>query len=131
MASPQTTTTYTLTSTDPNGCIAVDQVTVTVIPSEEYTVFVPNTFTPNGDGANDLFLLYGYNLDLVLSFRIYDRWGQIVYLDEQFDPYDNQRGWDGSFQGQPVNAGVYAWVAEVRTKAGKQVIQYGNVTLLR
>ena len=131
VASPQTTTTYTLTSTDPNGCIAVDQVTVTVIPSEEYTVFVPNTFTPNGDGANDLFLLYGYNLDLVLSFRIYDRWGQIVYLDEQFDPYDNQRGWDGSFQGQPVNAGVYAWVAEVRTKAGKQVIQYGNVTLLR
>ena len=130
MASPQTTTTYTLTSTDPNGCIAVDQVTVTVIPSEEYTVFVPNTFTPNGDGANDLFLLYGYNLDLVLSFRIYDRWGQIVYLDEQFDPYDNQRaGMEASRATRQCR--VYAWVAEVRTKAGKQVIQYGNVTLLR
>ena len=65
---------YLLTSYDENGCVAFDMVNVTVIPFDDVTVFVPNTFTPNGDHINDYLMPYGSDVAGIISFTVYDRW---------------------------------------------------------
>jgi gliding motility-associated-like protein len=84
-------------------------------------LFVPNVFSPNDDGQNDVFKPRGTNL-FEFEMRIYDRWGNCVFESEDIDT-----GWDGTFKGQPVNSGVFVYFI---TSAG-QVVSKGNVTLLR
>jgi gliding motility-associated-like protein len=116
---------------DANGCIATDDVTVFVEASDDYTIFIPNTFTPNGDLSNDYFLPLGFNIDRILSLRIYDRWGTLLYEANNITPGDYQVGWDGTYQNQPVNTDVYAYVVEFLIANGSVVMKGGNVTLLR
>ena len=129
-SSIDTTTTYSLFSIDANGCIAVDEVTVTVLISNE-NVFVPNTFTPNGDGANDYFAILGPGIVLIKSFQIYDRWGELIFLAEDITPNQPGAAWDGVFKGQNVNQGVYAYSAQVQLVTGRIIQLQGNVTLIR
>ena len=131
IASPLQTTTYLLTETDGNGCLATDLITVTVEASEEYTIFIPNSFTPNGDLANDYFLPMGFNIQRILTLRIYDRWGMLMYENGDILPGDYIGGWDGTFKGKPVNPGVYAYVVEFLLPDGSVLQRGGNVTLLR
>jgi gliding motility-associated-like protein len=88
-------------------------------------IFVPNTFTPNGDGLNDLLKLYG---DGVRSYhlRIYDRWGEKV-----FDTEDGISTWDGNFQGKPLNTAVFIYIADVELLDGRSIQRVGDITLLR
>jgi gliding motility-associated-like protein len=131
IASPLQTTVYLLTEIDANGCLATDLITIYVENADEYTIFIPNTFTPNGDLSNDYFMPYGYNIDRILSLQIYDRWGFLMYHNEDIYPGDNIGGWDGTFKGKPVNAGVYAYIVEFLLPDGSIVQRGGNVTLLR
>ncbi len=122
---------YVLTSVDGNGCIASDDALVTILPDPGNILYVPNTFTPNGDNINDIFYVFGWNLLAVNSIRVFDRWGELIYAGENLLPGDTNQGWDGTFNGQPVNDGVYAFMVEVQFETGQRMSQVGNVTLIR
>jgi gliding motility-associated-like protein len=125
------TTTFTVTSWDIYGCVATDEVTVHIVPVFDVSVFVPNTFTPNGDNINDMFFAYGSDLVTILSMRIYDRWGEEIYFAENISALDPSLGWDGSYRGQSVNEGVYVYMLEVLLEEGVRQHVKGNVTVIR
>jgi gliding motility-associated-like protein len=128
---PPYTTDYIMTSVDENGCIAQDNVLVTIIPDPLNDVFVPNTFTPNGDNINDMFFAFGWNITLINSIQIFDRWGEQLYFVENVGPTDLAKGWDGTINGTNANNGVYAFIVEVQFETGQRFTKSGNVTLIR
>ena len=97
---------------------------LTIIPKANY--FIPNAFTPNNDGMNDEFLVYGQSLQTV-SIEVFDRWGEKVY--ESGDA--RHSGWDGTYHNKPMMTGVYVYVCRIETLAGKRYIVKGDVTLIR
>ncbi len=123
------TTTFELYAIDGNGCEDRDDVTVTV---EKFRpVHVATAFTPNGDGNNDLLIVHGRPGTKVLSFRVYDRWGEQVFLAEDFEINDPQTGWNGYFRGQAMNPGVYVWYVEVEHIDNEREGVSGQTTILR
>lgn len=102
----------------PNWDFVTPEVSLAALSTE---LFVPNVFSPNDDGQNDVFKARGTNL-FEFNLRIYDRWGNCV-----FEADDISQGWDGTFKGQPVNSGVFVYFIS----ASGQVVSKGNVTLLR
>lgn len=116
--------TYIITGTSPRGCIATDTIQVVVISDPANGM--PNIFTPNGDGLNDRFrpLLVGYRS--VRYFRIYNRYGQ-----EMFSTTDISQSWDGRFNGQLQEIGVYYWMLGLVDRFGKDTVLKGDVTLIR
>lgn len=125
------TQTFTVTSWDIYGCVDSDAVVVNIVPVFDPVIFIPNTFTPNGDNINDFFFAFGSDLESIISIYIYDRWGELLYVTENLSPHDPTKGWDGTFDGKEVNQGVYVYTIEVLLEAGvKQQLQ-GNVTLIR
>ncbi len=135
-ASPLTTTTYNIRVVDNKGCIDNDKVVVYV--EVDLLVEVPTAFTPDGDGLNDVFLVYDLtDLEGIgikeMDFRIFNRWGEIVYLAETIDQALVQ-GWDGTHRknGKEMEIGVYVWLLNVTKLDGKKVGPlYGNVSLIR
>ena len=126
-ANPTTTTTYVVVVTDINGCTAVDNVTVTVRTAkcDETDVFIPNAFTPNNDGNNDIFRVRSNFID-ELELIIYNRWGQ-----EVFRTTDKNGGWDGTFNGQELAPDAYAYYLSVLCINAETYKKKGNVSLLR
>jgi gliding motility-associated-like protein len=131
ISTPTQTTTYLLTGYDANGCIGMDQVTVSLFPFDDITVFVPNTFTPNGDGINDYLFVYGSDIASISSLQIYDRWGNRVWFGQNLTPGMENQGWDGTMNGLGASEGTYAFIAEVHLTFGVAKIVQGNVTLIR
>lgn len=114
---------YTLQVTTPNGCTTSAEIVFTVV---EPVVEIPNAFTPNGDGMNDRFNYFSSgNLDLV-SFEVFNRWGQKVYNNETPDS-----GWDGNFNGKPAVSDVYIYIIVLRRLDGSDLVKKGEVTLIR
>jgi gliding motility-associated-like protein len=99
-------------------------VTVQVECAEPY-VFVPNAFTPNGDGQNDVFMVMGNKLD-EFTMVIYNRWGEKV-----FESQDANMGWDGTFEGKELPSDVFAYMVRLRCFNGEIFEKQGNVSLLR
>ncbi len=126
-ASPEETTLYQVIYTNTDGCADTASVRVVVLNPECNlpNLFVPSAFTPNGDGLNDVFKVYGYT---IASGRmmVYDRWGERVFTTR-----DLSTGWDGTFRGQPLPPDVYGYYVEVTCFNGETFISKGNVTLLR
>lgn len=124
IAKPSTTTTYTLTVVDNNGCTSVDDVLVTVIP---YCVKPMNAFTPNGDGFNDRWLVTsgGACTQQVIA-KVFNRYGELVYSNEN---YNND--WDGTYKGKPVADGTYYYSIQFRLINGNSIPLKGDVTILR
>ncbi|MBL7828643.1 MAG: choice-of-anchor L domain-containing protein [Saprospiraceae bacterium] len=120
---------FEIRAIDSLGCRAEDQILVSV--EKPRKVFVPTAFTPNGDFVNDLLLVHGQKTSKALNFRIYDRWGEIVYEAKDFAFNDETIGWDGTFRGQPMDPGVYVWVLEVEYVDGETEVYKGNTTLIR
>lgn len=128
VVTPEHTTTYTVMYTDPHGCsFPVAGVTIYVIAKDcnDGTVFVPNTFTPNSDGMNDIMYARS-NLVLDVDFNIYDRWGQLVFHTD-----DITKGWDGIFNGKPCNPDVFGYYIKYKCNNGKESFKKGNITLIR
>jgi gliding motility-associated-like protein len=121
VASPITTTVYTVQLTDTNGCTATDAVTVLF----RGTLYVPNTFTPNGDGFNDRFFALGRELK---DFRmmVFDRWGVLLFSTERLGD-----GWDGTFNGHDSPVDTYVWRIDLAENDGKARTVYGHVNLIR
>ena len=122
-----TTTDYIVYVTDDVGCVVSDTVHLLVreVICDEPYVFVPNAFTPNGDGKNDI-LRVRSEIVLEVNFQIFDRWGEKV-----FETNDLDTGWDGTFRGQPCEPGVYDYFLKVKCFGEIETLKKGNVTLIR
>jgi gliding motility-associated-like protein len=122
-----TTRSFTVRVTDKNGCTNEGLVEVVLLSAclPPY-IFVPNAFTPDGDGLNDRLLVHGSTID-ELYFAIYDRWGERVY--ETYDPQHD--GWDGTFRNRQLPADVYGYYLEVGCFNQETYQEKGNITLLR
>jgi gliding motility-associated-like protein len=129
VATPKFNTKYEVSIVDSNGCRNVAEVQVLVF-CENANVFIPNTFSPNGDGSNDVFYVRGTGLDRVKSLRIFNRWGQIVFEKRDFPVNDASSGWDGKFNGSMPKSDVYVYQVEVFCE-NSQIIRYeGNIALI-
>lgn len=129
-ADPKFNTTYKISVTDQYGCSVEDTIMVTVTCGNN-NFFVPNTFSPNNDGHNDIFYPRGSGLSRVQSLRIYNRWGQTVFERRNFMANDPSAGWDGKFQQKPAAPGVYVYVIEFICDNGAIIPSRGNVALIR
>ncbi|MFT6321907.1 MAG: gliding motility-associated-like protein, partial [Granulosicoccus sp.] len=95
-------------------------------------IYIPNVFTPNGDGENDIFMIYAGDLSQIKqvnTFMIYDRWGETIFRAADFEPMDPQNGWDGTFKGETLNPQVFVYWAEIEFIDGLKVMYKGDVTL--
>jgi gliding motility-associated-like protein len=130
---PFETTQYQIQAFDINGCLALASVLVEV--DKNRNIFFPNIFTPNFDGINDYFFIYtGNGTRQIRSMRVFDRWGELLFerLNIAASPYpDPLNGWDGTFRGKVMPAGVYVYIAEVEFEDGQVLLYRGDVTLLR
>ena len=122
-STPEETITYTVIVVDSNGCSASDQVTVFI--EFENVIWVPNIFSPNGDGSNDILYVRGKGV-ADLNFFVYDRWGEKVFETTSLDI-----GWDGKFRGKDMNKAVFVYYLEATFIDGSKVTKKGDVTLIR
>jgi gliding motility-associated-like protein len=115
-----------LTVTDINGC--QDTVMGTVVVNGIYLFYVPNSFTPDGDGTNDLFRPYGEGIDFSqYTMEIFDRWGEKL-----FSTSNAERGWDGTYKGKPVQNGTYVWKIIAKEDYGTIIHDnFGHVNLIK
>ncbi|MEI6948496.1 PKD domain-containing protein [Paraflavisolibacter sp. H34] len=123
-------TKYSVAVTDSNGCKNTGEVQVHLF-CQNANVFVPNTFSPNGDGSNDVFRVLGRGVDRVKSFRVFNRWGEMVFEKREYALSDASAGWDGRYKGRAPVADVYVYQLEAYCDNG-QIIQFsGNVALIQ
>ncbi|MEY4933987.1 MAG: hypothetical protein RIS64_346 [Bacteroidota bacterium] len=125
---PDTTTTYYVIVTDTNGCKAMAKVLVKVYSPEcrDPFIYIPNAFSPNGDGNNEMLYVRGENLKQQCYFAVYNRWGEIV-----FESYSKENGWDGVHKGTPVCPDVYGYYLRGTCKNGEPIFIKGNITVLK
>jgi len=121
-ASPQQSITYLVIGTNEQGCS--DSATVTILVDDR--LFVPNAFTPNNDGLNDVFRINNFGYRAVATMRIFNRWGQKV-----FETFDGTRGWDGTFNGRPADVGTYYYQIHLSMNDGSLNLLKGEVSLVR
>jgi gliding motility-associated-like protein len=95
-------------------------------------IYIPNIFSPNNDGVNDLFNIYaGPQGALIRSFKVFNRWGALVFSADNFEAGDNGPGWDGTYLGQAVKPGVYVYFVDVEFKNGMVEKYSGEVVVVR
>lgn len=127
---PLSSTIFQVMVTDQTGCIATDSVRIQVIKNRP--VYIPNAFSPNGDGPNDHFTVYaGPAVRSVQKLQVFDRWGNLLFSRDDFSPNDESLGWDGTYNGQLLNSAVFVYLAEVRFIDDFVVTFKGDVTLVR
>ena len=127
---PKATTEYTVEARNPGGCKTTDRVMVFVL-CDGANIFIPNTFSPNGSGANDVFYPRGSGIFTIKLLRIFNRWGEVVFEKVNFSPNDVTAGWDGTVKGKKVNSDVFVYTAEVLCENNTSIILNGNIALLR
>ncbi|MCB9168902.1 MAG: gliding motility-associated C-terminal domain-containing protein [Flavobacteriales bacterium] len=118
---PQSSTTYTVLLTDTNGCKVTDVVTVIVNGS----LYVPNTFTPNGDGINDLFFAQGKEIK-TFKLYVFNRWGEQIFQTDQLNDF-----WDGTYNGVRSPIDTYVWRVDYTELSGEAHRLIGHVNLVR
>lgn len=124
IATPSITTTFVLTVTDSAGCVDVDSVVVTVeIPCDD--IFVPNAFSPNGDGQNDVLFVRGTCIQ-TFSFKVFNRWGELV-----FESSDQTIGWDGRWRNEACENAVFTYTLTGVLTDGNLLERRGNVSLVK
>lgn len=112
------------------GCVSTDTVCIkTICPTTE--VFVPNAFTPDGDGINDKLIIQGKGIRLIKSLRIFNRWGEVVFEKTNFNPGDPAYGWDGRIRGNNASPDVYVYMCEVICEKGLPSLFKGNTAILK
>ena len=130
LASPKFNTIYTVTAVDDNGCRNSEKVQVIVL-CQGANVFVPNTFSPNGDGSNDVFYVRGKGLNRVKSLRIFNRWGETVFEKINFPVNDASAGWDGTYKGKIVSPDVFVYQVDVFCDNSESIRFEGNISLIK
>jgi gliding motility-associated-like protein len=115
---------YKVTAYNAAGCKGEGYVRVRVYKGPE--LYIPTAFTPNNDGRNDRFVPFPVGVKQLKYFRVYNRWGQLIYSTNEL-----HRGWDGTFGGKEQPSGVYVWMAEGITLDNKTITHTGTVVLIR
>ncbi|MBE9465557.1 gliding motility-associated C-terminal domain-containing protein [Dyadobacter subterraneus] len=115
---------YSVILSTPQGCSGTGQVTLTVIPPASITL--PDIFTPDGDGKNEMLTPITNRIASLNYLRIYNRWGEVIYFSKQLS-----QGWDGKTHGIKSDSGVYVWKMEAVTTSGEIVSRSGTVLLVR
>ena len=127
---PTQTSTYFLTVTTEEGCSVQSHVTVQV--EKPRHVFVPNAFTPNNDGNNDIFTIYGGDdVVKVKNFQVFDRWGAVVFSNSDFQANDETQGWNGKIRNKKTSGNVFIYFIEIEFIDGRVEIYKGDVTAVR
>jgi gliding motility-associated-like protein len=107
------------------GCTSTDTIDVNVYKVKP-DLYLPDAFTPNSDGLNDVFRPIPIGMKSLKFFKVYNRLGQLV-----FSTTIQNQGWDGTIKGNPQDAGVFVWMAEGEDYLGKVIFKKGTVTLIR
>ncbi len=129
-ARPVNSTDYTISVISEDDCIDSDSLRVHV--TKRRRVYVPNIFSPDGDGINDVFFVNaGPEAAFVQSLYVFDRWGNRIFSSENVPINDIKQGWDGKFKNRPLNPGSYVWVAEVAFIDDVVESYSGTVSLIR
>jgi len=126
-AAPLFTKSYQLTAFDTNGCKLVSDIRIVVLrtPCNKEGVYIPNAFSPNNDGKNDVWYVRGNDVKSI-TIAVFDRWGQKV-----FESSDINKGWDGTFKGAKLDPSVFGFYIEGLCLNNERFSLKGNVTLLR
>lgn len=117
-------TTYTLKVTNSAGCSDEDAISIKVYKGND--IYVATAFTPNNDGRNDLLLAIPAGIATFKYFKVYNRWGELV-----FETSDFRKGWDGRIKGLPQETGTFIWMAEGIDYLGNKIFRKGTTTLMR
>jgi gliding motility-associated-like protein len=121
---------YTLLAMTSDGCSDTDEILITV--SKDRPIFIPNIFSPNRDGENDLFEVYpGQSVEIIRTMKLYDRWGELVFEVDDIVQDMTNYGWDGTLRGEPMKMGVYIYFLDVVFKDGRKEVISGDVILAR
>lgn len=123
----ETNSTIAIEIEDTNGCIAFDEILITVIQQDLY---IPNVFDINSFDNNEFGILNPQAVNRIYAFRIFDRWGNKVYEELELSPDEEEAFWDGYFNGKPAEQGVYVYVYDLELSSGERLIVSGDVTLL-
>jgi gliding motility-associated-like protein len=115
---------FVLRVSNQQGCAGYDSINVKYYTGPEF--YIPNAFTPNGDGANDYFRFIPVGIKEYHFFRIFNRWGELMHSSLDF-----RKGWDGYYKGRPAAIDTYLWILEGVDLNGKKLFKKGTVTLLR
>lgn len=122
------TTEYTVEVSNPGKCNASDRVKVMVLCNGG-NAFVPKTFSPNGDGTNDVFYPRGTGLFKVRSLKIFSRWGEKVFENDNFNPNDPTSGWNGTYKGKKLTEDVFVYMIDLICENNQLMSFNGNVFL--
>jgi gliding motility-associated-like protein len=129
---------HALTVTDANGCSLVLFFQIETYPASavpvycEPRIYAPTAFSPNGDGTNDRFTLYGNTRVLEIKLlQVYDVWGELVFEARSLPLNEEGRGWDGTFRGGPLKPAMFLWRAIVQYEDGKEEVLRGDFLLVR
>ena len=128
MAQPKEDSEFRLTVENIWGCKARDALQVKV---DGVQLYIPNVFSPNGDGHNDRFFLQGQFDYQIIFLTIFDRWGNLVFENRNILANDPGAGWDGTLESRFLNPGVFVWIAEIRPLDGTTQMIGGDLTLVR
>jgi gliding motility-associated-like protein len=120
---PEKSGCYKIVTINEYGCKAEDNVCVTI--TYDYNIYIPNIFTPNFDGLNDVFLVYGTGIT-ELEMTIFDRWGEQLY-----NTTERTKGWDGTYQDKLCKNDVYVYLITFKTMDNKKHVRSGHVTLMK
>jgi gliding motility-associated-like protein len=120
---------YELTVITNNGCS--ERAFVNVLVDKSADLFIPNIFSPNTDSENEIFMIYANmrNIREVQSFEIFDRWGEKVFTQYNFQPNDPAHGWDGTLRGEELDPAVFVYYARVEMLDGRIEFFEGDVYL--
>ena len=128
-ATPVNNTEYVLTITSVDNCSTSDSILVTVNKIRD--VFIPNAFSPNGDGINDFFFVNASkSVSIIKELNVYNRWGALVYTGTDLSPNQPSVGWDGVFKGRQANNAVFVWTAAIEYLDGEVLLMSGEVVLM-
>jgi gliding motility-associated-like protein len=121
--SPTSNTTYTVMITAANGCTVTKMISVRV--EDNFEIFIPDIFSPNGDGQNDILYVRGLGIK-EMSFKLFNRIGEKI-----FETNDITKGWDGCYKGTALNNAVFVYVLTATRLDGSKINKHGDVTLIR
>jgi gliding motility-associated-like protein len=129
-AKPYNTHSYTLLATNADGCTMSASVKVIVI--RDLKIFAPNAFAPEGTGGNQKYMVFtGSQISMILDFKIFDRWGELLYNKENFPPNSLNDGWDGYYRDKKMNSGIYGFYANLKLVDGTTEEVKGGFLLVR
>lgn len=127
--SPKSSTYYEVEVVDERGCKSSDRLQVRV--NRTFKFYIPNAFSPNNDGQNERLTVYSETGTKVKSFKIFDRWGGLIFINEDFPVNEELQGWNGLFKGKDAPIGTYVWFADVEYTDGVRKLFTGSTELMR